>query len=314
MASAPAAFYSSASPTARFMELSKHRSCGMAWISGPCKRLEWGNQEPIWTLSQYALRAKPSKRIEILAQPKPNHLMESLQSRESFIFSCGRESSIGRIQLAALHGSPSERLEQLARPKRLSMEFEEPRPSYVHGCGCSTPINQVNREALACHPSVRVQSLAYPKKIHPDYRIDREVETYITPAARRARGSPRLEQLACPRTRDNMLFFSLGRPEEVIRPVSSAACNSTANPRTQELAKHKIVSKRYLPARDSAWLVSPGARSAAASPRTLELCKPISRQPMDLLQYNPDVFLVKEAAMRAKCSPRIQELSQPLQH
>ncbi|KAG2466636.1 THEGL protein, partial [Polypterus senegalus] len=70
------------------------------------------------------------------------------------------------------------------------------------------------------------------------------------------------------------------KPDErprVASEVSSAACNSTANPRTQELAKHKIVSKRYLPARDSAWPVSPGARSAAASPRTQELCKPISR-------------------------------------
>ena len=44
-----------------------------------------------------------------------------------------------------------------------------------------------------------------------------------------------------------------------------------------------------------------------------ELAKPIIRETMDHVQFNPDVFNVSENAKKAKASARIEELAQPIQ-
>ena len=46
--------------------------------------------------------------------------------------------------------------------------------------------------------------------------------------------------------------------------------------------------------------------------RMNELAKPIVRDTMDHVQFNPDAFNVSEAAKRAKASSRIEELAQPI--
>ena len=45
--------------------------------------------------------------------------------------------------------------------------------------------------------------------------------------------------------------------------------------------------------------------------RLKELAKPIRREPMDKLQYNLGIFEVSQAAMKAKISPRLEELAKP---
>lgn len=42
-----------------------------------------------------------------------------------------------------------------------------------------------------------------------------------------------------------------------------------------------------------------------------ELSKPIIRDTMDSVQFNPGVFTVSEAAKKAKASQRIEELAEP---
>jgi hypothetical protein len=42
-----------------------------------------------------------------------------------------------------------------------------------------------------------------------------------------------------------------------------------------------------------------------------ELAKPIVRDTMDHVQFNPDAFNVSVAAKKAKASARIEELAQP---
>lgn len=49
------------------------------------------------------------------------------------------------------------------------------------------------------------------------------------------------------------------------------------------------------------------------SNRLSELAKPIVRDTMDHVQFDPDAFLVSEAAKKAKASSRIEELAQPIQ-
>ena len=46
--------------------------------------------------------------------------------------------------------------------------------------------------------------------------------------------------------------------------------------------------------------------------RMEELSKPIIRDTMDSVQFNPDVFNVSEAAKKAKASARIEELAEPI--
>ena len=43
-----------------------------------------------------------------------------------------------------------------------------------------------------------------------------------------------------------------------------------------------------------------------------ELAKPIIRDTMDHVQFNPEAFNVSETAKKAKASARIEELAQPI--
>ena len=47
--------------------------------------------------------------------------------------------------------------------------------------------------------------------------------------------------------------------------------------------------------------------------RMSELARPIVRDTMDHVQFNPDAFNVSPAALKAKTSARIEELAQPIQ-
>lgn len=46
--------------------------------------------------------------------------------------------------------------------------------------------------------------------------------------------------------------------------------------------------------------------------RMEELAKPTIRDTMDHLQFNPEAFIVSELAKRAKPSPRIEVLAEPI--
>ena len=46
--------------------------------------------------------------------------------------------------------------------------------------------------------------------------------------------------------------------------------------------------------------------------RMNELATPIIRDTMDHVQFNPEAFNVSESAKKAKASPRIEELAQPI--
>ena len=46
--------------------------------------------------------------------------------------------------------------------------------------------------------------------------------------------------------------------------------------------------------------------------RMHELARPIIRESMDRVQFNPEAFTISEAAKHAKATPRIEELAQPI--
>lgn len=104
--------------------------------------------------------------------------------------------------------------------------------------------------------------------------------------------------------------------------------------RVTQLGQPRKYTEGYQPSREVIWRVSSGALNAVPStrygcllvthsspslltinPSTLRMCdlsKPIVRETMDSVQFNPDAFTVSEKARKAKASPRIEELAQPI--
>jgi hypothetical protein len=79
-----------------------------------------------------------------------------------------------------------------------------------------------------------------------------------------------------------------------------------------ELAHSKQVADGYLPAREVASIVSKSARKFTPTQRIEELAHPNVRASMDHVQFDPDAFHVKVAALKSMCSARTEELAQPI--
>ncbi|XP_009949179.1 PREDICTED: testicular haploid expressed gene protein, partial [Leptosomus discolor] len=248
--------------------------------------LVWGNQETIWTLSQGALTARPSPRTEALAKPKQD---------------------FGKHQCRSVMCFPSDRLLKLSEPKKYQAAYLQQRPH-------QSPEWPVSPAALRYKASPRILELAQPKVLHPEFLPAREVPTRVTNVAALARASSRLQRLAEPRVRKVTHCYEHGFPESVIRPVSKWALEAIASPRTLELARAKRLHPDCVPLRDAEWPVTKAAKHAVVTPRLVELARPCTRIPMRLAQFNPEAFTVKEAAKKASCSARIQDLARPIKH
>ncbi|KAK1175653.1 testicular haploid expressed gene protein-like [Acipenser oxyrinchus oxyrinchus] len=307
--------YNRPCPSSRIPELARPTEYKEARkATRPWRKLVWGNQESIWTVTRAAKTAKPTDRMLYLAKPKKNHHGELAQNRGNFLHSCGQRSSIWKIPLSALNCEPSERLEKLAKPKSFSKGYQENRPAFDLGCGRGSNIWHVSPAALSYETSPRVLHLARPKTCHLEFKYDKQVETYISLGTRMASITPRLECLSIPKIKeDSHLFFDRGQPEQPIRPVSKPARKALATSRIQQLAKQKEIPSSYLPERDVMWAITSGAGNSSASSRTEELAKPIMRQPMDMLQYDTEAFKVREAAKKSMCTQRIKQLAEPIQ-
>ena len=88
--------------------------------------------------------------------------------------------------------------------------------------------------------------------------------------------------------------------------------NNVASPRCIELSRAKALADGFQHARDIQWPVTKAARRANASGRVSELAQPIQRVNMNILQFNPDAFQVKQTALKGRVSNRLSELSQPI--
>ena len=95
---------------------------------------------------------------------------------------------------------------------------------------------------------------------------------------------------------------------------SNACCVSQVNAsdRVVELSKAKKLSDGYQSCRNVVWRVNAAAKNATASSRMEELSKPIIRETMDHVQFNPDAFEVSTSAKKYKATGRIEELAKPI--
>ena len=180
------------------------------------------------------------------------------------------------------------------------------REAYIFSCGRSSPIWQVSQTAKTAEERELTLRLAHAKRCHPDYRPGREVPWSVSEPAKRAVTSARTEQLARPKTRQDGLI------REPTWRVSSASMRTVASARVQELSKAKQTVEGYLPSRETEWHITRNTLRAIASDRIQNLSKPIIRETMDHLQFNPDAFTVRETAKKATASSRVVELAQPI--
>ncbi|XP_039324275.2 sperm microtubule associated protein 2-like isoform X1 [Saimiri boliviensis] len=268
----------------------------------PDRKLFWGNQDPIRPVSQGALKIQLSKRLEKLAQPKEvSHYY--IPNRPQYLYSCGRESVIWEMNPPALFRQPSKRLQRLAQPR-----------GFKRQCLLNRPFSDyLTRDSLQISdPSPRILQLSIAKGTDPKYHPSKNMQTNISLSTLSAIPTPRIVDLAHPRIKLEGLCYERQRTELPIRPVTTAAMLAKPSPRTIALAKSKSVHQDYLPDRNAHWPVSYAATHSKASPRIQELANPNKRAPVHIVYYDPDVFKVKPAALKARCPQRIRELAQPL--
>jgi hypothetical protein len=161
----------------------------------------------------------------------------------------------------------------------------------------------VNEGAKTAEERERTMNLAHPKKNHPHYQHEKSCIWPVSSAARRTSPSPRVERLARPKTRSDGLHRE---PTWIVPP---SAMRTVASARVQELAKPKQTAEGYEHCRE---LVEPLPKSvlrASATDRIKSLSKPIIRETMDHVQFNPDAFKVSPAALKGRMPDRIADLA-----
>ncbi|XP_040917213.1 theg spermatid protein [Toxotes jaculatrix] len=162
---------------------------------------------PIWEVSEWALRAVPSKRLCSLAQPRaPAADWEP------------DRSLLAPLSRATQTAVASARICQLAQPKRRQV---------LEGSG--TKSKPVPMTHLPCKASAHIELLSTPKHDHPKFEGERSVYWPVSRGARHHVASQRLLELSSPKER-KALF-------EGYDPyiVSRAARSASPSPRIQQL-------------------------------------------------------------------------------
>ncbi|XP_052010901.1 testicular haploid expressed gene protein-like isoform X2 [Xyrauchen texanus] len=236
------------------------------------------------------LHASQWNRNAFLAQPRNS---KTVWATTPWALTWGNQDSIWPVSRSALRAVPSSRIKALAQHKQdtqLRKEEEEewrmmkkiPRRSshiaqYENIVRLATPKTRVrsSQEVSSSHSelceydcpiwhlspcvrnaiiSPRILQLANPKTNHPNFTGNRQNEpSFISYAAKTAKMTPRLELLSLPKLRENRHFYDHRRPESPIRPVSRGARNATVSTRIQGLSTPKPLSKDYIPPREPAW-------------------------------------------------------------
>ncbi|XP_022606537.1 testicular haploid expressed gene protein [Seriola dumerili] len=162
---------------------------------------------PIWEVSEWALRAVPSKRLHSLAQPRVPAV--GWQPDRPLL------AALSRATQTAVATS---RICQLAQPKRRQV---------LEGSGHkSKPVSMTHLPSKA---SAHIELLSTPKHDHPKFEGERSVCWPVSRAARSYVASQRLLELSTPKER-KALF-------EGYNPyvISQAARSASPSPRIQQL-------------------------------------------------------------------------------
>uniref|UniRef100_UPI00254082CB testicular haploid expressed gene protein-like n=1 Tax=Euleptes europaea TaxID=460621 RepID=UPI00254082CB len=286
----------------RIQQLAEPKEIKDAWNYS--RRLVWGNQETIWILSPKTLTCQPNVRILDLAKPKKS-FQRKLQHRPLCPFGCSQGSQVWARPSNIYDRMPSERILHLAEPKQYSSIYLEQRPR-------SSPLWTVSPSALSCKASQRLLDLSQPRSLSPSCLLPKEYKRPVSQAALIATASPRTHHLAQPIIKKSNPCYENRYMEAPIRKVNPAALQALATIRVTELARPKALPSASAPDRSAQWPVSRAALKAVASPRIGALAYRPGRASTNFVQFNPEAFVVKDAAKKAYCTDRLKKLAEPI--
>ncbi|XP_032453979.1 testicular haploid expressed gene protein-like isoform X6 [Nasonia vitripennis] len=237
-----------------------------------------------FSVCRAALRARPSKRIKMMAQPK------SVQRRFDRAASQSRLSlQYPRAHRGSLLLETRNRLFDLALPKKREK------------------IRRKLRRALSKPGDWEKHNRALERLAAPKRRPPKPPRPTSQRGRRRAKQRPafdpqRLELLAQP---------SRKQPSRARDPfqVARSALVGAFSEHVLELAQRD--NPRPVPRYREPGQVLPRALRAHASERILELAKPAVRPPGLQTDLKEDAFSVPPLALKAKCRPRIKILARP---
>ncbi|CAC5409068.1 unnamed protein product [Mytilus coruscus] len=146
------------------------------------------------------------------------------------------------------------------------------------------------------------------KNAHPQHAYDRTAYIEVSPGAKRATSTERIEMLSRPKMRQDR--FGMDETEwGQYFPVSEGAKKATASGRIESLAESKRYHAMFQNEKPVQWPVDDGAMKAIASLEIQKLARPRSRT---MIKDDYDPYKVPLAARRARATPRLDELCVPL--
>ena len=158
-----------------------------------------------------AQRAEATERLLTLSRHKTIHLDHRLERTPYMMVSDG-----------ARNAQPTQRLEQLAVPKQRQDRYGV----YETEWGQYNPVSQ---NAIKAAPSERIESLAAAKDYHKLFKDERPVQWQVQGPALNAIATLRLQQLARPRSR------TMIKDDYDPYKVSPSARRARCTPRVDEL-------------------------------------------------------------------------------
>ncbi|XP_039201156.1 testicular haploid expressed gene protein-like isoform X3 [Crotalus tigris] len=242
-----------------------------------------------------------NERLQELAKPKPTKDVWNFHRKLIW----GNQEPIWPLSSRTLLRQPSPRILTLARPRETV--DKQKRSLFVFSCGQMSEIWKRSSTVYSAMPTKRLLKLAEPRPISATYLKLRPRSSPVWPVCSSAlccKASQRILTLAQPRTIHPNFSF----PEQI--PLT--ALQAVPSPRLLELARPKTIPSDSAMDRSPEWPVSVAAKQAVASPRLTELAQPPNRAPTNLVQFNPDAFIVKESAKKAFCTERVKNLAQPI--
>ncbi|KAJ8321872.1 hypothetical protein KUTeg_000343 [Tegillarca granosa] len=189
--------------TPRVQELARHRNAVSTY--------KGDRPTPIWGVKRSALSVEATPRIQELGRHKDAH-PEYKMDRSAY-------TTVGH---ASRSTQPTPRLESLAQPK-----VREDRHGVVETqWGQYFPVSNAAKKA---QPSERLEQLAESKKYHSHYRGEKPIQWPVSSSALTAMASLRLQQLSRPSSR------TLIKDDYDPYKVSLPAKRARATPRLEEL-------------------------------------------------------------------------------
>ncbi|XP_067928883.1 sperm microtubule associated protein 2-like [Watersipora subatra] len=204
------------------------------------------------------------------------------------------------------------RLEGLAKHRSLVGEyrFNRERNRYLAREPFYKEIKQTSKNIPEASP--RIEALSEHKEAHTHYAYDRDLPMQTSENV--PESTERINTLAKSKTELWTKQRKWLNPDQFYdflpQPVSKAAKTTTATPRVESLAEHKIVSASFQPERPVRWPIEEQALKINATLRVCQLARPRSRTMIRDDGWDP--YVVSKAARYAQVTPRLEELSTPL--